>query len=559
MASVRAASTRKAATKRRRRATPGGRSQVTLESVLDHLPFCIQLHGMDAAFTVRYRNRADSERLRTLDPDRAAARDPRLRSLAERVALTKQPGHAEIRVVTRRGRPLDWDWMIMPVLGERDDVIGLVSVVENVTSPIGAHRRTESALAQAAALIVEIAQLAERHDHTNGLLSAAARRLALRIRADEVTFYEYRPEERVLAARRVAGPDEPAGARVPATLSCDPDTLTIPAQVALNGRIYRGTVDFADVESWEYLDVAGLAPIEGTKVILVPWRAATERMGLVLARRAAAEDFTQEDGAVLIAAGHAAGLIRQRKRAERELARRAEALASLERAKSHFLSLASHELRGPVGLLNGYTSMLFDGDIPSERRRDVQRIMLQAIERMNLLLVQLMDVTRLQDGRLDLERRTVDLRKLVEDAAGQVLPLADGAREADFELRTVRRPLPVTVDAPRIGMVVQNLLDNAFKYSEPGQRVECQVLADDETLRVTVRDEGIGMTEDEREKLFTRFGRAVNERNSHIRGTGLGLFISREVARMHGGDVCVLPVAGRGSCFELVLPTSVMA
>ena len=534
--------------------------------MLDHLPFCVQLHAMDAAFTVRYRNRADSERLRALDPDRAAARDRRVRSLAERVAVTKEPGHAEIRVATRQGRSLDWDWMITPVLGERDDVVGLVSIVENITSPVRARRRTGSALAQATALVVEIAQLAEQHDGTDALLSAVARRLTLRVGAGEVTFYEYDPEQRVLAARGVATADEPGAVGVPATLPCDRDKSPIPAQVALNGRIYRGTVDFNDVEHWEYLDVAGLAPVEGKKIILVPWRAGTERMGLVLAQRgrnsedtSLCEGFTHEEGAILIAAGHAAGLICQRKRAERELAKRAEDLERLEHAKSHFLSLASHELRGPVGLLNGYTSMLFDDDIPPRQRREVRRIMLQAIDRMNLLLGQLIDVTRLQEGRLDLQQRTVDLRELVESAIDHVLALLERGREPDFDLHCSDAPLPVTVDAPRIEMVVQNLLDNAFKYSSAGQRVECQVLADDETLRVIVRDEGIGLTDEERAMLFTRFGRAVNERNSHIRGTGLGLFISREVARMHGGDVLVSSVPGPGSCFELVLPVSVTA
>jgi signal transduction histidine kinase len=555
---------REGAASRQHAASAAARERrVVFESVLDHLPFCVQLHAMDPAFTVYYRNEKDSERLRLQNPERGAAHDPRLRSLAERVAETRQPGHVEISVLDRTGKPIDWDWSIMPLLDTRGDVNGLISVVENVTSPVVARRGMKSALAQATALVVEVAQLAERDEGTDALLSAASRRLSLRIGADRVVFYEYQRERRILAARGLPPTDEGEGPALPAVLPCDPDKAAIPAQVAFNGRIYRGTVDFRDIDFWDYADVAGLAPKEGTGVILVPWRAGTERLGLVLAQRRPSPDrvgpteaFTQEDGAVLIAAGHAAGLIWQRKQAERELARRAEEAESLEQAKSHFLRLASHELRGPVGLLNGYVSMLVDDEVPPERRRDVQRILLEAVDRMNLLLGQLIDVTRLQEGRLDLNERQVDVRDLVRNAVDHVLPLVDRGREGDLEVLVPDTPIPAVLDVPRIEMVVQNLLDNAFKYSTAGDQVECRLQAEAGIMRVTVRDEGIGITDEERARLFTRFGRAVNERNSHIRGTGLGLFISREIARMHGGDLSALPVEGRGSRFELVLPVS---
>lgn len=537
---------------------------------MDHLPFCVQLHAMDEEFTVVYRNQRDEERLRQLDPERAAAHDRRLRSLAELVAKTGKPDHVEIRTRARNGTPLDWDWIIIPLLDERGDVEGLISVIENITFPVVARRAMASALGQATGLIVEVAQMTEQDadddTDTEALLAAVARRLASLVAADDVTFYEYRSEPRILAARTPTAASQPEAPDAPATLPCDPDKSAIPAQVAFDGRIYRGTVDFANVEFWDYVDLLGMAPADGTRVILVPWRAGTERMGVVLARRRRLpdglvpdRDFTQEEGAVLMAAGHAAGLICQRKRAERRLADRAKELESLEQAKSHFLRLASHELRGPVGVLNGYVSMLFDGDLPAKQTRDIQRILLQAVDRMNLLLTQLIDVTRLQEGLLHLNERRVDLRQLVRNAIDHVVPLQERDRRPDLDVVLPDDPVPVIVDAPRIEMVVQNLLDNAFKYSERGDAVACHLHVDGGAMRVVVSDEGIGISEEERAQLFQRFGRAVNERNSHIRGTGLGLYISREIARMHGGDVSVSSEENRGSCFQLLLPMTLAA
>jgi signal transduction histidine kinase len=529
-----------------------------LEALLDQLPFCVQVHALDDGFTVRYRNRRDRERLRKVDPEVASAHDPRLRSLAERAAATRQRGHVEISVTGRGGERLAWDWTISPLLDAGGDVVGLISVVEDITSPVVARRRMEDALGQGMQLLLEIAQLAEEQDDPDELLSTVAERVAGLLGADRVGFYEYCPDRKLLAPGIGVRPDEFGGPDVPATLPCDPGKSDLAAQVVFNGRIYRGTVDLGRQELWEYAPLRDLTREGDARVILVPWRAGQERMGVVLAQRTRRrDDFTHEEGIALMAAGHAAGLVCQRKRAERKLVERAAELESLEQAKSHFLRLASHELRGPVALLNGYVSMVFDGDVPPERRQDVHRIVLQALDRMNLLLGQLVDVTRLQENRLQLEKVEVDLRDLVRSSAGRVLPLLERGREADFELDLPEVPVPVLVDVLRIEMALQNLLDNAFKYSVAGDRVQCCLLVEGGMVAVAVRDEGIGISDDERATLFTRFGRAVNARNSHIRGTGLGLFISREIARMHGGDISVTSAEGHGSCFELVLPAPV--
>lgn len=525
-----------------------------LHELLEQLPFSITLHGVGKDFPVLYRNRRDKERLRAL-PERARARDPRLREVAERVVATRTPDHLEMTVQNQDGTRLAWNWVLSPVLGPDGEVIALASVVEDQSRPVLARQRIESALDAGMRLLLDIAQLAEERVEIGDFLTAVAVRLAELVGAERVSFNEYDPDRKVLVARVGEHAPGELHPEFPPSLPCDPDAADLLSQVVFHSRVYRGKVDFTSFEFRPYREHIGLRHEEGSEILFAPWRAGDERMGVVVAqRRPGADPFASEQAMVLIAAGHAAGLVCQRKRAELKLAERARELESLERAKSSFLRLASHELRAPLTLLNGYTSLLDDPQLPYERYGEIVPILRQAVTRMNLLVSQLMDATRLEDSRLQLRMERVDLREVVTAAAENMLPIWRMDRGADFNLDLPDAPIAMTVDVLRVEMIVQNLLDNAFKYSVPGDRVWCDLRAADGCAVVTVRDEGIGISEEEMTDLFTRFGRVVNARNSHIGGTGLGLYISQEIARMHGGEILATSTEGAGSRFELVLP-----
>jgi signal transduction histidine kinase len=113
----------------------------------------------------------------------------------------------------------------------------------------------------------------------------------------------------------------------------------------------------------------------------------------------------------------------------------------------------------------------------------------------------------------------------------------------------------VECDRARISIVITNLLQNAIKYSPDGGIVEVFLGFDATWTTLTVWDQGLGIADADLPRLFTRFGRIVTPRNSHIPGTGLGLYLARELARMHDGDLVVTSAAGRGSSFTLVMPT----
>jgi signal transduction histidine kinase len=242
-------------------------------------------------------------------------------------------------------------------------------------------------------------------------------------------------------------------------------------------------------------------------------------------------------------------IVREREHGER--------MATLERVKSQFLNVASHELRGPLGVISGYVSMVQDGSFGGMDAVDMRRVapvILQKVAEMNTLVNEMLDTARLEESRLTLSLTTVDLGDVVQRAVDAVTPLATAKHEIIYA--RPRIPVAVVADPVRVAIVVTNLLQNAVKYSPGGGVVQCFVSVDDDSHKalVSVWDHGLGIAEADMPRLFSRFGRLVTRENSNIPGTGLGLYLARELARLHGGDITVRSAPGAGSCFTLLLP-----
>jgi signal transduction histidine kinase len=240
-------------------------------------------------------------------------------------------------------------------------------------------------------------------------------------------------------------------------------------------------------------------------------------------------------------------------------ARVTERLAALEKTKTQFLNLASHELRSPLGVINGYLSMLEQGSLGQLQEsglRAVEVLKAKTAE-LNLLVAQMLDAARLEDGRLALKRDRLDLREVAGTAMQVVRPLA----RADHVLTLETPPMAVTVlgDADRIKAIISNLLENAIKYSPNGGRVQCIVSMTDGVATLRVVDGGVGIAHEDLPRLFNRFERIEQRETSHVGGTGLGLYLSREMARQHGGDIHVESRPRAGSTFTLTLPLVVAA
>ncbi len=240
-----------------------------------------------------------------------------------------------------------------------------------------------------------------------------------------------------------------------------------------------------------------------------------------------------------------------RAREAEQLKRVAERATELEQAKSRLLNLASHELRGPLAVLRGYISMIADGTIPAEKVAAITPILVAKATQMNNLVQQMLESARLEDSRMQLNIRPMDLRSIAEVSVEELRPLVPAGQELVLQSDG---PVMAAVDTARVQTIVSNLVDNAIKYSLGRGSIIVSVDAGAGQACVTVQDHGPGIEPAQMEKLFGRFERIVTEDNQHIPGTGLGLHLARELARLHGGELLARSVPGQGSEFVLCLP-----
>jgi len=251
-------------------------------------------------------------------------------------------------------------------------------------------------------------------------------------------------------------------------------------------------------------------------------------------------------------------VLEEQRNAERDaeaqrLREHATSMAALEQAKTEFLNLASHELRGPLTVIRGYNSMLEDGTIPKDQIPSVARLLEAKLAQMDLLIEQMLETARLEHDRLELSRDRFDVRWVAQEQLDIFRPLARGHH---FIVESAREPLLVEGDRSRIATIVANFMDNAIKYSPDGGEICIMSGRRGAEVFVSVRDQGIGISADHMPRMFTRFGRLPTEENLSIAGTGLGLFLCKEIAVRHGGDITVRSRPGEGSEFTLTLPSA---
>jgi signal transduction histidine kinase len=226
-------------------------------------------------------------------------------------------------------------------------------------------------------------------------------------------------------------------------------------------------------------------------------------------------------------------------------------IAALERAKTDFLNIASHELRGPMTVIKGYLTMLEAGAMGelSPKAQSVLPLLISKSDEVNWMIEQMIEASRLEEGRLALKRRRADIIELTDNAIDSVRMMLDGHElKVDFPVE----PIEAEVDPDRFQIVVRNLLSNAAKYSAAGSDIDVDVRRDTDKAFVSVTDHGVGITPEDQGRLFSRFGRI--ETSAHVQGTGLGLWLSREIAIMHDGDLTVESAPGSGSTFTLSVP-----
>ncbi|MDF1504773.1 ATP-binding protein [Roseisolibacter sp. H3M3-2] len=298
---------------------------------------------------------------------------------------------------------------------------------------------------------------------------------------------------------------------------------------------------------WDVLGVGSAA--------FVPLIAAGEAVGVISFAFAGPRVFPPEERAFLLALGQQAALAVERARLfEAERAARAEAEAA-NQAKSQFLAVMSHELRTPLNAIGGYAELLelgIRGPVTEAQREDLLRI--QASQRHLLGLInEVLNYARLETGAVRYELARLHVAELLAAAEGLVAPQAR-ARGLTLRVDPGARGLAVRADAEKVRQVLANLLSNAVKFTDRGGAVELSAAARDGRVAIVVRDTGIGIPADKLDAIFEPFVQVRSDLTRPHEGAGLGLAISRDLARGMGGELTVESAPGAGSTFVLVLP-----
>ena len=241
---------------------------------------------------------------------------------------------------------------------------------------------------------------------------------------------------------------------------------------------------------------------------------------------------------------------------QEEMTRLYAASKAAGEAKSAFLNMAAHELRTPITVLAGYLSMMGDGSLG--RAPDSWAVPLQILKtktgELNRIMESLVKASQIDGKVTPLKGQVIDLRNIVEDAVARARPRAD-LLHADISTKLAIGVLAVNADKEELGRVLDNLINNSLSYSAPPARLFIDVSRDSERAVVRVKDDGVGIPEDQRDQVFARFYRGANPAVAKVPGVGLGLYISRQLAEHHRGSLVLeSSTPEEGTVFTLAIP-----
>lgn len=235
----------------------------------------------------------------------------------------------------------------------------------------------------------------------------------------------------------------------------------------------------------------------------------------------------------------------------RELEEQNERLRESEAVKSELVSVVAHELRTPLASILGFTQVLLQRELPEEDRREYLNIIEAQGRRLASLVNDFLDVEQLEEGRLVLASDLVDMARIVRE---QTQLFAGQSPRHRLDVSLPETPLAVRGDSNRLTQVVANLLSNAIKYSPEGGVVRVAGERNGSSVKVTVRDQGLGIPDEVQKEIFGKFVRGHATADG-IEGSGLGLAISRSLVEAHSGRIDFESALGEGSTFWFELPT----
>ncbi len=248
-------------------------------------------------------------------------------------------------------------------------------------------------------------------------------------------------------------------------------------------------------------------------------------------------------------------LNRQLNQSNRELNEANAKLRELSELKEEFLALTTHDLRSPLTVISGVISFFTSGRLGelSPEQQNMVAMMERNTQSLIELVNDLLDASKLESGTMRLDVTSIDLRGLLDELREAMEPLA---REKEILLQEKLAPElpPIEADRTKLRRILVNLLSNALKFTPKGGRVEVSAELEGERVRLTVADTGVGIAPEDVERLFDKYEQARSRATRGEKGTGLGLYITRQLVELHGSEIQVKSELGRGSVFSFTLP-----
>ena len=298
------------------------------------------------------------------------------------------------------------------------------------------------------------------------------------------------------------------------------------------------------------------APMKLASLLILPLRTRREMIGaLVIAANDPDRAMTDDKLPLAEVLAERAALAIENAKLYTEQVEARRKVEDLSRLKDEFLSIASHELRTPVTSIKGYTQLakmlIKENDLTtSEEYLDIA---LDQIDRMSRLILELLDVSRIETGRLEIRREEIPWSQFVRDVVHRHHTAVSDRR---FHVSVPNMGKIVTGDRDRLEQVLGNLLENAVKYSPDGSDITVTVDDKGDSLLTAVCDRGIGIPADELGQVFERFHRGRQVSSTNYGGLGLGLYITKQIVERHGGSIWVESKEGQGTTFYFMLPAA---
>ena len=249
------------------------------------------------------------------------------------------------------------------------------------------------------------------------------------------------------------------------------------------------------------------------------------------------------------------GLQKEIRRRHRLEGQRVQHYIDLNKAKDEFISLSSHQLRTPATGVKQYLGMVLEG--MAGELGDTQRAFLEKAyesnERQLTIVSDLLKVAQVDAGKVRLKQEMVDIAAILSDVIKEQQDTY-ATRKQKVQFKEPSFSAVAFVDPDKMRMVLENMIDNASKYSDPGKAVRVSVAEEEDMIVVSVKDNGVGVAPEDIDKLFEKFNRIHNHLSNHVGGTGLGLYWAKKVVDLHGGIIKVTSVLNEGSTFSVCLP-----